>query len=349
MEILNSGSFINLENQEKIECLQYTATELANAALDTKGFVNEDEPARKLALEFWQGLEYMCRESEEAQVQNIFTNQFLERLREFRSSAKTIEIASAIDEQTFLSETAQNIPNSEDEFLGIIQTTKTQASSMPENKNEIQEISTERAENEVPESDFPDTVKSEGQESVLTASESEISDSIAEETTITETPNADSETEENAVAHNLTLTEKEPYQFNKCTVTATIQLLPAEENSDMRRAVLSVKTHNFAPNISLVQLSGGNLIASLTPELEKVLAQYQADLPVKVMDKMKKEKSAPKKQLPKVTTEMKTVSSITPKPKEVNSTQNTPSETVQTSSPVIPQTAETGRQGSLFG
>ena len=103
------------------------------------------------------------------------------------------------------------------------------------------------------------------------------------------------EVEEKAVVERLQLPEKEPYQFNKCTVTATIQLLPVEENSHSRKAVLSVKTHDFTPQISLVELFGNNLTTALAPELEKVLAKYQADLPLKVMDKMKKEKTAAKR------------------------------------------------------
>lgn len=82
MEILGAGAFINLENQEKIEQLKYTAIELGKAALETEGFINEEAPARKLALEFWQGLEYMCRETELATIQNIFVGQFLEHLRD---------------------------------------------------------------------------------------------------------------------------------------------------------------------------------------------------------------------------------------------------------------------------
>ena len=97
MEILSSGSFINLENQEKIEQLKFTASELANAALESEGFSGEEEPARKLALEFWQGLEYMCRESERGAIQNIFLNHFLERLSERRPSASTNRIASLND------------------------------------------------------------------------------------------------------------------------------------------------------------------------------------------------------------------------------------------------------------
>ena len=73
MEILSAGAFINLENQEKIEQLKFTAAELANAAMETEGFAGDEESGRRLALEFWQGLEYMCRETEETAIKNIFT------------------------------------------------------------------------------------------------------------------------------------------------------------------------------------------------------------------------------------------------------------------------------------
>ncbi len=104
MEILSSGSFINLENQEKIERLIFTAVELANAAIGTDGFVNEEESGRRLALEFWHGLEYMCRESERATIQNIFLNHFLERLRELRLPAvNAMNTDSTNASQTFVS------------------------------------------------------------------------------------------------------------------------------------------------------------------------------------------------------------------------------------------------------
>ena len=91
MEILSSGLFINTENQEKIEQLKFTAIELANAALGTTGFVNEEEAGKKFALDFWQGLEYMCREAEEAAIKNIFLNHFLERLGESHTTENTNE------------------------------------------------------------------------------------------------------------------------------------------------------------------------------------------------------------------------------------------------------------------
>ena len=101
------------------------------------------------------------------------------------------------------------------------------------------------------------------------------------------------------------LLDKKPYQFDKCTVTATIQLFPASENSATRKAVLSVRTHDFAPQISMIELLGSDLPAALMPELQKVLSRYRSDLPAKVMDKLKKEKNAPKKQVKSAATETK--------------------------------------------
>ena len=82
MQILSSGSFINLENREKIEQLIFTAKELANAASQTQGFVNAGTTNQRLALEMWQGAEYMCRDHEEATIKNIFLSNFLEGLRD---------------------------------------------------------------------------------------------------------------------------------------------------------------------------------------------------------------------------------------------------------------------------
>ena len=339
MEILSAGAFINLENQEKIEQLKFTARELANAAIETEGFLNEEDAARKLALEFWQGLEYMCRESERGAIQNIFTGEFLQRLRELRPCATVSEITPTDETPGFVQETESQTITAEDEFLGVL-APENQETDLIENTVEIQEIpiSTE---------DFAETEQIEEIEFVENESDSTQSEYVSQ-IAATNSSSVEVERNETAFAGGLNLPEKEPYQFNKCTVTATIQLLPVDENSDLRRAVFSVKTHDFAPDYSLVQLSDSKLTASLAPELEKVLAKYQADLPFKVMDKMKKEKAAPKRNTPKVSTETKRVSQDSAKPKEVDSTQNTPTATAQTNSTPAPQTAETGAQGSLF-
>lgn len=348
MEILSAGAFINLENQEKIEQLKFTAVELANAAMETTGFVNTEESGKNLALEFWQGLEYMCRETEEATIKNIFLNHFLECLRQFRSTQSAAEIDLPQMTEQVISEQIHQAEKPEDEFLGVIELAGDEENpleenqSMPtENVTQVEEILTsekssiEEVEVKTTENISPETIK----ETASPASEIEEKVEAAMEKPV----------ETGEASNELSLPEKEPYQFNKCTVTAMIQLLPIVEGTISRKAVFSVRTHDFAPQISLVELAGNNLTAEIMPELEKVLAKYQADLPLKVMDKLKKEKTTAKRNAPKPTTEAKTVSQAAAKQGEVSSSQTAESETTQTNSPVIPPPAQTGLQGSLFG
>lgn len=348
MEILSAGTFINLDNQEKIEELKFTAFELANAAMETEGFVNTEESGKNLALEFWQGLEYMCRESEEATVKNIFLNHFLERLREFRPTQMppAIELSQESAQSELVPIETEEKP--EDEFLGVIETTANEENSIEEIAVEVEENLTQTEEiSTLEDSSFEEMeVKTTENISTETVKETALSTDEIEE-------KIESVSEENVIAKSsvgsLSLPEKEPYQFDKCTVTATIQLLPVVDGAIIRKAVLSVKTHDFAPQISLVELPGNNLTAELAPELEKVLAKYRTDLPAKVMDKLKKEKTA-KKGTPKTTSEVKTVSPETVKAKETVKTQTASPEANQISSaPIVQPPAQTGQQGNLFG
>ena len=345
MEILSAGAFINLENQEKIEQLKFTAAELANAALATEGFAGDEESGRRLALEFWQGLEYMCRETEEAAIKNIFLNHFLDRLRELRptQAAKVIELMqnSAQSDSMLIDDDIKPV----DEFLGVVETTD----------NEM--IQTEADETSIQTKDFSILENDSSQEREVRTTENNFSESVENQSSpAEEQPEKVAQAQEKSVeakraVSNLALPEKEPYQWGKCTVTATIQLLPVgDDGAISRKAVLSVRTHDFTPQISLVELAGNNLTTEIATELEKVLAKYQSDLPAKVMDKLKKEKTTAKKTAPKSTSEDKTVSQETAKPKEsVNSQTASPPAANQTDTPSIPPATQTGQQGSLFG
>lgn len=57
MQILTSGSFINLDNQEKVEQLIFTAKAIADSAVQTEGFISSEDNNKRLALEIWQGAE----------------------------------------------------------------------------------------------------------------------------------------------------------------------------------------------------------------------------------------------------------------------------------------------------
>ena len=331
--------------RKKIEQLKFTAAELANAAMETEGFAGDEESGRRLALEFWQGLEYMCRDTEEAVIKNIFTNHFLDRLRELRPIQPTMTIELPPDSAQIVTQPIYNDIKPEDEFLGVIETT------------EIELIQTEADETSIQMKDFSSLENDSFQQTEVKTTIDAASESAQDKSSFTEEiveniePAQEKTFETKTTVSNLSLPEKEPYQFSKCTVTTTIQLLPVgDDGATSRRAVLSVRTHDFAPQISLVQLAGNNLTAELAPELEKVLAKYQSELPAKVMDKLKKEKTAAKKTAPKSTSEVKTVSQETAKPKESIKTQTAPPPAAtQTDTPSIPPAAQTGQQGSLFG
>ena len=345
MEILSSGSFINLENQEKIEQLKYTANELANAASSTAGFVNQEDAASKLALEFWQGLEYMCRENEQAAIQNIFTGEFLERLRELRPAAIIPEVTPTDETPEIVPEQTSQTFTTEDEFLGVLEP-EHQEIAVVENTAEIQEIPLSA---ELSNSTENASIENQQIEAVKNESNLTQTEEVVSQTAEPKSLGDEAENKEIEVSGSLSLPEKEPYQWGRCTVTATIQLLPeGADGTAVRKAVFSVRTHDFAPQISLVELAGNNLTAEIMPELEKVLAKYQSDLPLKVMDKLKKEKTTAKRNAPKPTSEVKTVSQAAAKSTEVSSSQTTESEAPQTSSSIIPPT-QTGLQGSLFG
>lgn len=288
----------------------------------------------------------MCRETEQATIHNIFTGEFLDRLRELRPNVMVSENALVNEVQEFVVEQTSPTIEAEDEFLGVL-APENQETDVVENTDERQEIPTLKEDFTFRENVASENKTIEAAELVESESDLTLSEENISEITEMDSTGEEVETTETNEANSLSLPEKEPYQFNKCTVTATIQLLPIIENSDTRKAVLSVRTHDFAPQYSMVEISGGDLTASLTPKIEKVLAKYQADLPFKVIDKMKKEKAAPKRSTPKVSTEPKSVSQAPAIPKETASSQNTQPTTAQTTP--APQPAQAEAQGSLFG
>lgn len=140
MEILNSGSFVPLDNREKIDQLIYTARELATEASRADGFQNSGHNNHQLGLEMWKGAEYVCRAHEEMNIRNLFLSKFLERLREIEKQtvvqAKMPQAPTVIPEpvrqpislpdpvqslppQVVTSQQPQHEPP-QDEYLGVI-------------------------------------------------------------------------------------------------------------------------------------------------------------------------------------------------------------------------------------
>ena len=347
MQILSSGSFINTDNQEKIEQLIFTAKEIAETAVKTDGFVNGEENNKRLALDIWQGAEYMCRDAEEARIKNIFVSNFLERLREIGGTKKqTIDSPQEIEFATEI-ELPNKTDASKDEFLGLVATDETQESETT--KFESYEIAEEAINAEI-------ELSQEQNDSGIKNDESAKNDEILEmETVAPETgeteiskpseQNESIEKESGSAKDSLQLPEKEPYKWDKCTVTATIQLLPAE--TEKRRVVLSVRTHDFPPQISVHEFAGEAKTEQMLPALEQAFEKYQADLPLKVMDKLKKEKKTAKKQSRK--TPAKTSEESPKKSTDNRTVTNTEVRTGENASQNVIIPAERSVQGNLFG
>ena len=338
MQILSSGSFINLENREKIEQLIFTARELANAASQAEGFVNAGPSNGRLGVEMWQGAEYMCRDHEEATIKNIFLSNFLERLRDSgrvtiaRPPAAEIartEMASSppvvshippanipIQNPPMLpavetipaTETLEkmaSIPESAvatDEYLGIISSqesgdhavieTRSYADEcVPESELEIVEQAEEflAAADDIPEVGSVESLTGEQTPSVTLDTSS-----LASASPI---GSAQTGTIPLVVANRpisaIVVPAKEPYQLENCTIKAVIQIL-AEERG-IRKCVISLVTHDFFPEIAVAELDAADFVNGLPSVIAPVFERYKADFPVKVADKLKKEKSVSKK------------------------------------------------------
>nr|HQU94310.1 hypothetical protein [Pyrinomonadaceae bacterium] len=97
--------------------------------------------------------------------------------------------------------------------------------------------------------------------------------------------------------NSVVLSEKEPYNFDSCTVTAVIQLLP--ERDGLRDCVVSVRSHDFAPQIIFTNMGceSGRLDVSIP--VSTALEHYRNKLPVLAAEKMKREQTATKKRASK--------------------------------------------------
>ncbi len=344
MEILNSGSFVPLDNREKIEQLIFTAKTLATELSRTEGFQGSGPTNHQLGLEMWKGAEYMCRAHEEATIKNLFLSKFLERLREIErqtggqpgppitpavnptatqphvsvqaqvvtrpaTSADTVQIP-VVSQDILPAPQSQEV---RDEYLGVISETLPTESDRPSYAAEcVPEWEAAGAETHS---------NSETDENVATIDESKedepqeptqsdiprVEDAAAIEADPVDVP--ESGTMEKTVGEYLrsestapglggrvasvVLSEKEPYNFDSCTITAVIQLLP--ENEGTRKCVFSVRSHDFAPQITISDLSNAEVSEGVRQCLETAFGIYRTNLPALAAEKVKTQKSATKK------------------------------------------------------
>ena len=338
MEILNSGSFIPLDNRERIEQLIFTAQTLAIEVSRNEGFEKSGQTNQQIGLELWNGAEYMTRSHEEVTIRNIFLSKFLERLREIERdqgrqaptavgasnrplkevSVTPVQVASP---RTQLEPESQS-ESASDEFLGVIDDTPDSRSyadeCVPECEEEIVSILnskdartvTEKVSEAMPGHDSTDKIghPSEAVESVAptptrnasglgiieSAPEAQEEHSSSGEP---ETTEAETEISDKHPVNSVVISEQEPFNFDACTITAVIQLLP--EVNSRRDCVVSVRSHDFAPQIVFTATNCESRFTDLLAHLSSALEQYRTSLPVLAAEKMKKEKSQTKKRVSK--------------------------------------------------
>lgn len=317
MDILNSGSFVTLDNRDKIEQLIFTAKTLATETGRNEGFQNNGLTNQQLALEMWKGAEYMCRSNEEATIKNLFLSNFLQKLNEFvRESAVPRPVSveaqpahSVPESQIHKPEFAPaNIgqpapPVSDDEFLGVVSQSELvdeiprnsySEECKPECEDEIVEMTNGSATEFVPPQ--PESIPDlDAVPAIVTTSEvastekTSVATEPAPESVQTESPHPRVE--------SIVLAEKEPFNFEACTVTAVVQLLPVNEG--YRKCVVSVRSHEFLPQITIDNLVSAHINDEIKRSLDNAFARYRTELPALAADKIKQEAQSKKKRATK--------------------------------------------------
>lgn len=384
MEILNSGSFVTLDNREKIDQLIYTARELASEVARTDGFQNSGQTNHQLGLEMWKGAEYVSRAHEEANIRNLFLSKFLERLREIEKERivharpaptnAVYTVPAPQPEPLPVSVMPQQRPElpapqlvadpppqtvAQDEYLGVVTAEESSEDKQVSYADECLpdydagiEALVDRLESEDPELaavEQSNQIGTEREQHEISATV-ELAESVDQPSAAIE-EDASIEVSENDVSaedvqsdvpesvdaesiRSIVLADKEPYNFGGCTVTAVIQLLPEAEG--VRKCVVSVRTHDFTPQISIVNMGTTDGLPQISAALGSAFEQYRNDLPARAAEKMKKEK--PIKKQAKTSSKSAKASADQSK---------TAASSATTAAAAVP-TGETG-QGGLFG
>lgn len=353
MDILNSGSFVPLDNKERMEQLAFTAKSLAIEVSRTEGFQSSGTSNYHLGLEMWNGAEYVCRGHEEANIKNIFLSKFLETLRDIEkqnpvkprplqtqvmnlpavpppdpvhpqvtaSALATPPDPARVSEPSRSPDLAPEQASEEpaDEYLGIISDNNKIETKRPSYSDEC-----------VPECDpdieaLVDRLEAEHSEPVGTGSKQKeivattnasggkaepddlslIAQYVPNEVAEEEIHTAPEDSAESCSIEAIVLAEKEAYNFDGCTVTAVVQLLP--EADCMRKCVVSVRTHDFTPRVAIVDVTAADALSQISEALGLLFEQYRNELPAKAAEKLKKEKPAAKKASKPVAKESKAV------------------------------------------
>jgi hypothetical protein len=129
-------------------------------------------------------------------------------------------------------------------------------------------------------------------EDELAEEEGDSEDATRDETTETESPSQDdladaapsssptpsAQSTADADADDRCDIQKQPYDFDHCTVQIAIQLLPDDSDANGRMVVVGVRSHLDTPILRLVRL---NELGSLPPLVNELLDALKAELPAR--------------------------------------------------------------------
>lgn len=342
MEILRSGSFVNLDDKTKIEQLVFTSRELARAAVQSPEFGSESGTKQELALQIWKGAEYLCRDNESELIKNIFLSNFLKELS-LKTPIVTSPVGSAVaivpDTPSFVSASQEpqlpvrlsveppvvpspttntmpdppqdsiapraqlavvgSKPNLIVELDEELETPRSYSDEcIPEGERAADSFNEEATEIEELPSETAPFVYEEVKVEISAITETSLIPepvplAVSELSSGTEHVNDVDDSSDGESVESIVIAEKEPYNFEGCTVTAVIQLLP--ETAGVRKCVVSVRTHDFTPLVAMEDAAISDLLPQLAGTLRRSFELYRDELPAKAADKMKKDKPAAKK------------------------------------------------------
>lgn len=310
MQTLTAGSFLNLENFEAVEALKFTARRLADhtAGVITAENLNAHQ-LENLANNLWDKAAYVTRETERRRLQQIFVENFSERLRELKPCiASTENRGFETPPANSVKEFALPSEGERDEFLGIVKTDEPFIKATVAENDTPETLQTEiehsvvqnSGETAKPENDLTplvETPNSENQTADL-AAQTEVSvketSNVAKTEEIAKAAPAGSKPQVPAsavIGEAKTAYDKEPFEFEKCTINLNLTLLPTESGNPERKVIISAVSHNLPPEIDFLEITEDSDLTRIADSVREKLARFRQTLPVKYIEQLRAAKT----------------------------------------------------------
>ena len=337
MQTLQAGSFINLDSDEKLEALKFTARLLAEHSGNVVKENLNQQSLESLANNLWQKAEYVTREPERRRLQQIFVENFTERFRELKPDfeALTAQIADSFhrevapekfeitSEQTFQpdnnlpTEQKPDVETQKDEFLGLVKTDETFGETADE-RREVTMVTPKEIKQTAVQSETVtknEVDKTENESGTAETSIPESNEVSQEVETVQENIKADklqttvqnNSRPENLVKSRTSSEAKDPFEFGKCTVSLNLVLLPCSNNGTSRKAIISTISHNLTPEIEYLEINEGENLEQIAALVKDKLSRFSQTLPVKYIEQLRASKN-------KTTKTNQTAKSVLPTP-----------------------------------